>query len=298
MMVVVVMLVMEVMVMITKQVYSYYPVSFWAPLVGCAALCLFFCLFCTYSSVFPIVLGSVALIYNMPHHLRCITACGPPGWLWPLVQMPRFTCCSRPGTFPVRSCSSLPLWCVCISLYIWCCFSGIAMGKTQGQSKQTHKINFTLGTNSSTEQLSDSHRLGPGSALSATAMLWGWLLPGSMQGNTSQTNPSTRECVHMHIRVHTCREWLLSPPWILPCSLPHSLFSFFSSALIFWVVSLAFLCFLSVSPELSPWPLLSSSLCSFFFFTSLLSRTFFIFPPLQSLFFLHSSQPQTLSWGQ
>jgi hypothetical protein len=123
-------------------------------------------------------------------------------------------------------------------------------GKTQGRSKQTHKINFTLGTNSSTEQLSDSHRLGPASALSAMAMLRGWLLPGSMQGDTSQTNPSTRECVHMDMHVHTHREWLSSPP-------PSPLFS--ASVYVF----LSFLCpdFLShlsgvslfpLSPEPSP----------------------------------------------
>lgn len=136
------------------------------------------------------------------------------------------------------------------SWWIQCCFSGVMMGRIQGQNN--HKINFTLGASSFTERLT---------VLCALAQpAWrfaGRPFPGPFQRNTTQNQRS-----HRRAGVPVCgggRESCISSLSLLACRLSPSPFSL-------WLLpSLAFSNFLTV--------------CLCLYFPLCLISVFFSFPP-------------------
>ena len=122
----------------------------------------------TFSDAHPLLFGSLLLTQRTPCHRG-----------WPQIQ----TLGSLGQTLCLGQGTQIHLWAqgpwhlahgaaiiqpqhqhTHMALYCQRCCSGIAMGNIQGQNKQTHKINFTWGTSSFMERLSDTHLLRPGSA--------------------------------------------------------------------------------------------------------------------------------------
>lgn len=113
--------------------------------------------------------GSVVLIWGMPSSAQCHTARGPSANSDPCVGAQVHLLLKASAI----SCSQLLSTVTLLCLYLLVSLPLLLRhcnGKTQGQNKQTHKINFTLGTNFFPEQLSDSHRLGPDSVLGVMAV--------------------------------------------------------------------------------------------------------------------------------